>query len=91
MADLRAKSGAKHLARVLETGAALMGCEDADSPPARLINAHFSAIKALAGKTEAAETLCNAIRARKVSPVCGVREVECAHAVQVEARRWWAR
>jgi ribonucleoside-diphosphate reductase alpha chain len=85
MAESRLKSGAKHLARVLETGAALMGCDDADSPPARLVNAHFSAIKAMAGETEAAETVCNAIRARKISPLCAVREIEGAHASPVEA------
>ena len=84
MAESRAKSGVKHLARVLETGAALLNCDDADAPPARLLNAHFSAIKTLAGETEAAETVCNAIRARKISPIAAASDIESAHASPVE-------
>ncbi len=85
MADTRAKAGQRHLARVLETGSALLRCDDADSPPARLVNAHFAAIKSLAGETEAAETVCNAIRARKISPIAPAREIEAARAAHVEA------
>jgi ribonucleoside-diphosphate reductase alpha chain len=85
MAESRAKTNARHLARVLETGAALLQHEDADSPPARLVNAHVSAIKALAGESEAAETVCNAIRARKFSPIAPASLVEGARAAATES------
>ncbi|HEV7690279.1 MAG TPA: TSCPD domain-containing protein [Hyphomonadaceae bacterium] len=84
MAESKAKSGVKHLARVLETGAALLNCDDADAPPARLLNAHFSAIKTLAGETEAAEAVCNAIRARKISPIAAASDIESVLASPVE-------
>ena len=85
MAESRAKASGRHLARVLETGAALLLCEDADSPPAKLLNAHFSAIRTHAGETEAAETVCEAIRARKITPICQVSLIEGARAAPLEA------
>ena len=39
MAESRIKSTSRHLARVLETGAALISHGDSDAPPARLLNA----------------------------------------------------
>src|SRR6185503_3542172 len=84
MPELRSKTNARHLSRVLETGAALLRHEDADSPPARLVNGHVSAIKALAGETEAAETVCNAIRARKISPIAPAAQIEGARGSVVE-------
>jgi ribonucleoside-diphosphate reductase alpha chain len=85
MAESRAKTNARHLARVLETGSALLQHEDADSPPARLVNAHVSAIKALAGESEAAEVVCNAIRARKFSPIAPASLIEGARATATES------
>jgi ribonucleoside-diphosphate reductase alpha chain len=82
--ETRGRPGAKHLAKVLETGAALLGHDDADAPPARLVNAHLAAIKAMAGESEAADTLCNAIRARKISPVAAASLIEGARATAVE-------
>jgi ribonucleoside-diphosphate reductase alpha chain len=84
MPEPRSKTNARHLSRVLETGAALLRYEDADSPPARLVNGHVSAIKALAGETEAAETVCNAIRARKISPIAPAAQIEGARGSVVE-------
>ena len=69
MAESRAKSAARHLAKALETGAALLGHADDDAPPARTTNAHFAALRLLGGETEAAETLCEAIRARRLTPL----------------------
>src|SRR5690242_6711670 len=74
------KGNGRHLARVLETGAALLTHDDADSPPAKLVNAHVSAIRTLAGETEVAEAVCQAIRARKISPIAEVSLIEGAHA-----------
>jgi ribonucleoside-diphosphate reductase alpha chain len=87
MAESRGKAnppkGSRHLERVLETGAALLKHEDADSPPARLLNAHLSAIRALAGEGEATDALCDAIRSRKVSPIAAAGLIEGAHATQL--------
>jgi len=63
MAESRGKSesqgkAGRHLSRVTETGAALLHYDDADSPPAKLVNAHVSAIRTLAGESEAADAVC---------------------------------
>ncbi len=76
MAESRTKSSSRHLARVLETGAALISHGDSDAPPARLLNAHFSAIRTLGGENEAAETVCEAIRARRMSPIAPASLIE---------------
>ncbi|RYE00529.1 MAG: TSCPD domain-containing protein [Sphingomonadales bacterium] len=76
MAESRTKSTSRHLARVLETGAALISHGDSDAPPARLLNAHFSAIRTLGGENEAAETVCEAIRARRMSPIAPASLIE---------------
>ena len=51
------------LAPLSHMTAVLIGHGDADAPPARLLNAHFAAIRTLGGESEAAETVCEAIRA----------------------------
>ena len=85
MAESRSKSNARHLARVLETGAALIGHGDADAPPARLLNAHFAAIRTLGSEGEAAETVCEAIRARRMSPIAPVSLIEHGHGVALQS------
>ena len=69
MAETRTRSTSRHLAKALETGASLLAHPDGDAPPARLINAHLAALKVLGGESEAAETLCEAIRARRITPL----------------------
>ncbi len=69
MAETRTRSTSRHLAKALETGAALLAHPDGDAPPARLINAHLAALRVLGGESEAAETLCEAIRARRITPL----------------------
>ncbi len=81
--DSSGKAG-RHLARVLETGAALLNCEDADSPSAKLLNSHLSAIRTLAGESEAAEAVCAAIKARKLSPVCEAGLIAAARSTSIE-------
>ncbi len=76
MAESRTKSTTRHLARVLETGAALIGHSDADTAPARLLNAHLSAIRTLGGEGEAAEAVCEAIRARRLTPIAPLSLIE---------------
>jgi len=76
MAESRTKSTSRHLARVLETGAALISHGDSDAPPARLLNAHFAAIRTLGGESEAAEMVCEAIRARRISPIAPASLIE---------------
>src|SRR5262245_58532218 len=85
MAESKAKAGARHLARVLETGAALIGHGDADQPPARLLNAHLTAIRTLGGESEAAEMVCEAIRARRMSPIAPATTIEGPQAAALEA------
>ncbi len=84
MAESRTKSNARHLARVLETGAALIGHGDADATPARLLNAHFAAIRTLGGESEAAETVCEAIRARRMTPIAPISLIEHGHGVALQ-------
>jgi ribonucleoside-diphosphate reductase alpha chain len=57
------------LARVLETGGVLLDLGEGENPATRQLNAHFAAIRTLAGETEAADTVCDAIRTRKVTPI----------------------
>ncbi len=85
MAESKAKANTRHLARVLETGAALLSHEDAASPPARALNAHLAAIRTLAGESEAAEMVCEAIRARKLSPIAPANLIESARATVLES------
>jgi ribonucleoside-diphosphate reductase alpha chain len=84
MAESRTKSNARHLARVLETGAVLIGHGEADAPPARLLNAHFAAIRTLGGESEAAETVCEAIRARRMTPIAPVSLIEHGRGVALQ-------
>jgi ribonucleoside-diphosphate reductase alpha chain len=84
MAESRAKSAARHLAKALETGAALLGHADDDAPPARTTNAHFAALRLLGGETEAAETLCEAIRARRLTPLAPASAIVASHAAMLE-------
>ena len=70
MAESKAKSATRHLARALESGASLLASPDGDAPPARLVSAHFAALRLLGGDSEAAETVCEAIRARRLTPLC---------------------
>ncbi len=69
MAETRTRSTNRHLAKALETGASLLAHPDGDAPPARLLNAHLAALKVLGGESEAAETLCEAIRAHRITPL----------------------
>jgi hypothetical protein len=67
MGESRTKSSIRHLARVLETGAALLDQGDAETAPARMVNAHLAAIRTLGGESEAAEAVCEAVRTRRVT------------------------
>ncbi|HOY78356.1 MAG TPA: TSCPD domain-containing protein, partial [Hyphomonadaceae bacterium] len=85
MAESRTKSNSRHLARVLETGAALISHGDADAPPARLLNAHFAAIRTLGGESEAAEAVCEAIRARRLTPIAPATQIEGSRGTSLAA------
>ena len=85
MAESRTKSSARHLARVLETGAALLDHGDADAAPARLVNAHLTAIRTLGGESEAAEAVCEAIRTRRMTPIAPASLIEASVATPIEA------
>ena len=76
MAESRSKSATRHLARVLETGAALLEHGDAEAAPARLVNAHLTAIRTLGGESEAAEAVCEAIRTRRITPIAPASLIE---------------
>jgi len=65
----RSKADARRLAKVLETGQALLsGAADAQSS-ARLSANHFAAIRTLCGESEAGERVCDAIRSGRITPV----------------------
>lgn len=85
MADSRSKSTARHLARVLETGAALLDQTDAETSPARLVNAHLTAIRTLGAESEAAEAVCEAVRTRRMTPIAPAARIELANGVQIGA------
>jgi len=84
MAESRAKTSARHLARALETGAALVASPDGDAPPARLVSAHFAALRALGADSEAAETVCEAIRARRLTPLSPANVIVAAQGATLE-------
>ncbi|OYW43045.1 MAG: hypothetical protein B7Z38_02985 [Rhodobacterales bacterium 12-64-8] len=84
MAESRAKTAARHMTRALETGASLLASPDGDAPPARLISAHFAALRLLGGDSEAAETVCEAIRARRLTPLCPAGSVVAAQGATLE-------
>ena len=84
MGESRTKSSARHLARVLETGAALLDQGDAETTPARLVNAHLAAIRTLGGESEAAEAVCEAVRTRRVTPIAPAGRIEAVIASAIE-------
>ncbi|MBI1361662.1 MAG: TSCPD domain-containing protein [Alphaproteobacteria bacterium] len=69
MPEARSKASNRQLARALETGAALLDLADGEAPATRHLNAHFAAIRTLAGESEAADAVCDAVRARKFTPI----------------------
>ena len=85
MAESRTKSSTRHLARVLETGAALLEHGDADAAPARLVNAHLTAIRTLGGESEAAEAVCEAIRTRRITPIAPASLIEAIVPAQIDS------
>lgn len=84
MGDSRTKSSARHLARVLETGAALLDQGDAETTPAPLVNAHLAAIRTLGGEGEAAEAVCEAVRTRRITPIAPAGRIEAVIASAIE-------
>ena len=76
MAESRTKSSTRHLARVLETGSALLEHGDAEVAPARLVNAHLTTVRTLGGESEAAEAVCEAIRTRRITPIAPASLIE---------------
>ena len=85
MAESRTKSSTRHLARVLETGAALLEHGDAEAAPARMVNAHLTAIRTLGGESEAAEAVCEAIRTRRITPIAPASLIEAIVPTRIES------
>ncbi len=85
MAESRTKSSTRHLARVLETGAALLEHGDAEAAPARLVNAHLTAIRTLGGESEAAEAVCEAIRTRRITPIAPASLIEAIVPARIDS------
>jgi ribonucleoside-diphosphate reductase alpha chain len=84
MAETRARSTARHLARALETGGALLSYPDPDTAPAPALNAHLSALRLLGGESEAADRLCEAIRARRMTPLAPLSLITSSHSPAME-------
>jgi len=84
MAETRARSTARHLARALETGGALLNYPDPDTAPAPALNAHLSALRLLGGESEAADRLCEAIRARRMTPLAPLSLITSSHSVAMD-------
>ena len=84
MGESRSKSSVRHLARVLETGAALLDQGDAETAPARMVNAHLAAIRTLGSESEAAEAVCEAIRTRRVTPIAPAGRIEAVTPTAIE-------
>jgi ribonucleoside-diphosphate reductase alpha chain len=85
MAESRTKSSTRHLARVLETGAALLEHGDAEAAPARMVNAHLTAIRTLGGESEAAEAVCEAIRTRRITPIAPASLIDAIVPTRIES------
>jgi ribonucleoside-diphosphate reductase alpha chain len=84
MGESRTKSSARHLARVLETGVALLDQGDAETAPARMVNAHLAAIRTLGGESEAAEAVCEAVRTRRMTPIAPTGRIEAVLGTAIE-------
>jgi len=84
MAETRARSTARHLTRVLETGGALLNYPDPDTAPAPALNAHLSALRLLGGESEAADRLCEAIRARRMTPLAPLSLITSSHSAAMD-------
>jgi ribonucleoside-diphosphate reductase alpha chain len=84
MGESRTKSSARHLARVLETGVALLDQGDAETAPARMVNAHLAAIRTLGGEGEAAEAVCEAVRTRRMTPIAPTGRIEAVLGTAIE-------
>jgi ribonucleoside-diphosphate reductase alpha chain len=85
MPEAKPKANVRQLARVLETGAVLLDLGEGENPATRQLNAHFSAIRTLAGETEAADAVCDAIRARKLTPVAPNAMLDAVRATNLAA------
>jgi ribonucleoside-diphosphate reductase alpha chain len=85
MAESRTKSSSRHLARVLETGGALLDQAEAEAAAARLVNAHLTAIRTLGGEGEAAEAVCEAVRTRRMTPISTSQRIELAAVTPIES------
>jgi ribonucleoside-diphosphate reductase alpha chain len=84
MADTR-KANTRQAARALETGAMLLRLEGEDPASAKALNAHFTAVRALSSDPEIAETVCDAIRARKITPASPLALIEAQRPTQLSA------
>ncbi|MDZ4761048.1 MAG: TSCPD domain-containing protein [Alphaproteobacteria bacterium] len=85
MPEAKPKAIARQITRALDTGGALLASEEGDASRTRLMNAHFTALRALAGETAAADTLCDAIRARKMTPVAPGLQIAGSRSIQIVA------
>ncbi len=65
----RSKSDARRLAKVLETGQAILDGSADLAGSARLAANHFAAIRTLCSESEAGERLCDAIRSGRLTPI----------------------
>jgi ribonucleoside-diphosphate reductase alpha chain len=74
MPDTRQKS-LRSPPRLIDTGAALLAGERDDRTGARRLNAHFAIVRALAASPDDGDTLCDAIRARKMTPFAPLSHV----------------
>jgi ribonucleoside-diphosphate reductase alpha chain len=77
---------ARRMTRLLETGQALLAAgPEADARvEARLMAAHVAALRSLCADSEAGERLCEAVRARRLSPAAPLAAVATARGAAVD-------
>ncbi len=82
----RPKAAEKRLARVLESGETLLGAVETIEKTAKPLKGHFAAIGALHDNPEISEIACDAIRARKMTPIAPLGSIIAALAKPCAAR-----
>lgn len=87
MAEPRNRANTRHLGRILETGAALLSKGEGEPAAGRQLNSHFAAIRALGAESEEAETVCEAIRSRRMTPIVPASVIEHGRTAYLECQQ----
>ncbi len=74
-AGSKSKAAERRMGRVLESGLALLQAQESGDHTAKALKNHFAGLNALGCDPDVIETVCEAIRSQKVTPIAPLRAV----------------